>query len=90
MTALYLSILIDSIVAVGSEGLPPLNVTNLTCSDDFFERNFTCLPHCDHWDERPQGALSTFDDVLRFTCGILDLLLNGFFLAAFIIRRKTM
>ena len=75
---------------VGYDSLPPLNVTNLTCRDDFFERNFTCLPRCNGWNERPQGLLSNFDDALRLTCGLLDLILTGFFLLAFFIRRKIL
>ena len=47
-----------------SDTLPDLSTVNLTCNQDFFEQNFTCLPRCDMWDERPQ-AFATIDSVVR-------------------------
>ena len=50
---------------MGSAMLPPLNVlSNLTCRDDFFERNFTCLPRCHTWDARKQDALAKMEDII--------------------------
>ena len=69
--------------------LPSLNVVNLTCNLGFFEQNFTCLPRCDTWDERPH-AYSTIDDVVRIGSIIPRWIVCVIFLVAFVKRRKAM
>ena len=73
-----------------SEFLPALNITDLTCREDFFERNFTCLPRCDRWDERPQNFLAAIEDIVRTVSAILKQLTTTLFLVVFAIRRKTL
>ena len=70
--------------------LPALNMTNLTCRDDFFEQNFTCLPRCDSWDPRPHNSLTIIDDTIRTLCITLRFLLGGLFLIIFALRRKVL
>ena len=80
----------DSSVMVGHAVLPALNITELNCRDDFFERNFTCLPRCDRWDERPQNFLAAIEDIVRTVSAILKQLTTTLFLVVFAIRRKTL
>ena len=81
---------IDYSAVVGSDELPSLNVSNLTCREDFFEKNFTCLPRCDSWDDRPPSPLAMFEIIVRLAGGILDLFLNAWFLIIFTARRKAL
>ena len=81
---------IDSSQMTGIGILPELNLTNLTCKDDFFERNFTCLPRCDRWDERPQNAIRIIEDIVQFGCLSLRILIVGLLLLLFAIRRKAL
>lgn len=80
---------LDSSAVVESNTLPDLNITNLTCKDDFFELNFTCLPRCDRWDGRPP-VLAVVEDIIRVTGVLLDMVANGLFLLIFAIRRKVL
>ena len=76
-------------ITAESGSLPPLSTVNLTCKEDFFEQNFTCLPRCDVWDERPQ-RFATIDDVLRIGFVVSRWLVSALFLLAFALRRKTL
>ena len=67
-----------------------LNITELTCRDDFFERNFTCLPRCDLWDGRPQDSIATLENIVRPVCTAVDLLASGLVLLIFVMRRKVL
>ena len=80
---------LDSSAMAESDTLPDLNITNLACRDDFFESNFTCLPHCDRWDGRPP-MLAVVEDIIRVTGVLLDMVTNGLFLLIFAIRRKAL
>ena len=76
---------------MGSAMLPPLNaLTNLTCRDDFFERNFTCLPLCDTWDARRQGTIAKLEDIIRAATDVLDIIGSVLVLFVFVMRRKTL
>ena len=76
---------------MGSAILPPLSaLTNLTCRDDFFERNFTCLPRCDTWDARRQGTIANVEDIIPAATGVLDIMGSVLVLFVFAIRRKTL
>ena len=70
--------------------LPDLNLTNLTCKEDFYERNFTCLPRCDRWDERPQNAIAAIEDIVKVVSDILRLIITGILLLLFATRRKAL
>ena len=73
-----------------SELLPALNLTELICREDFFERNFTCLPRCDRWDERPQNFLAVTEDIVRVVSAVLRMILAVFLLVVFAIRRRAL
>ena len=81
---------IDSSQTTGISILPGLNLTDLTCKDDFFERNFTCLPRCDRWDERPQNAIRIVQDIVLYSSLCLRILIVGLLLLLFAIRRKAL
>ena len=73
-----------------SEVLPALMLTKLKCRKDFFERNFTCLPSCDHWDERPQNLLTRIDEIVQVVTYFMRILLIVLIFVAFAIRRKSL
>ena len=76
---------------LGSAMLPAFNaLTNLTCRDDFFERNFTCLPQCDTWDARRQDTLAKLEDIISAACAVFDITASVLVLVVFAIRRKTL
>ena len=87
---MYLRNSTDSAVMTGADALPDLNITNLTCREDFFERNFTCLPRCDMWDVRRQNILVPLEDILRIVCRMLQTLIVGILLLLFVVRRKAL
>ena len=75
---------------MGPAVFPMLNITELTCKDDFFEVNFTCLPRCNRWDGRPQDLIATLEDIVRLICSFINMIATGLFFTAFFIRRKTL
>ena len=76
---------------IGSAMLPPLNtLTNLTCRNDFFERNFTCLPRCDTWDARRQDTLAKMEDIIGAACAVLGVIAGVLVLVVFTVRRNTL
>ena len=81
---------IESSAFSDSGALPALVLTNLTCREDFFERNFTCLPSCDHWDQRSQNLWSPIDDLVEVVTSFLRILLTVLIFVVFAIRRKTL
>ena len=88
--AVFFCTLIDSSIPGLSDGLPVLNISNLTCKEDFIEQNFTCVPHCDIWDERPMNVLVIIEDYVRITLAILQWILGVALLLVFVIRRKAL
>ena len=86
----YLRISTDSAATAGADTLPALNITNLTCREDFFERNFTCLPRCDMWDVRKQNILVPLEDIMRIVCRMFQILIVGLLLLLFVVRRKAL
>ena len=81
---------IESSAMSDSKVLPALMLTNLTCKEDFFQRNFTCLPSCDHWDERPRNFLAYIDDIVQAMSSSLRLLLIVLLFVMFAMRRKVL
>ena len=81
---------VESSAMSAFEFLPPLNITSLRCGEDFLEQNFTCLPHCDRWDGRPQSPLVVIADIVRVVCAILRLLFAALIILVFVIRRKAL
>ena len=73
-----------------AEFLPALNITDLHCSEDFFEHNFTCLPRCDRWDDRPQNTIVVTADIVHVVSAILRQLFSVLLIAVFLIRRKAL
>ena len=69
--------------------LPTLNLSSLVCRDDFFERNFSCVPQCAVWEHYSHQALMVQDAVLVFKSVTL-LLANTAIIGIFAIRRRTM
>ena len=77
--------------AANKSGIPALDITNLTCIEDFFVANFTCLPDCEMWDARPQNhSLVKVEEFVQITCDILRLATSALTLLVFVIRRKTL
>ena len=76
---------------IGSAMLPPVNaLTNLTCRDDFFEKNFTCLPQCDTWDARRQDVFAQLENMIQTACAVVDMIANILVLVILVMRRKTL
>ena len=70
--------------------LPALNLTNLTCREDFFEQNFTCIPRCDRWNLRPENLLVTIEDIVRVTFAVLQWFMDVPLLIVFAVRWKAL
>ena len=87
MVCLYIT------VSTGSSGViqlfPPLNLVNLTCSEDFLESNFTCLPRCDRWEEKSHIVVIWYEMVRVFTA-VVKLMASSLLIGIFIIRYKTL
>ena len=87
------SLVINFCISVGAlnvtrfDVLPPLNITSLTCREGFFEQNFTCLPSCMQWDNRPQA--SSLKGVQGFFV-VLTWFFSVLFLSVFAVRRKVL
>ena len=80
----------ESSATSDSEVLPDLMLAKLICIEDFFERNFTCLPSCDHWDERSQNLLFRIDDLVHLVTAFVKILLTVLIFVVFAIRRKAL
>ena len=69
--------------------LPTLNLSGLVCQDDFFERNFTCLPQCAVWEQYSHQSRVVLDVIWVFE--FVTLQLAGIaIIGTFAIRRKSM
>ena len=80
----------DITTLAGYDSLPAPNITNLTCRDDFFISNFSCLPHCHRWDQRPQNVIAEIEDIVHAIAVILFVLLCSLFLVTIFIRRQVL
>ena len=69
--------------------LPTLNLSGLVCQDDFFERNFTCLPQCAVWEQYPHQTHVVLEVIWVFESVTL-LLASIAIIGTFAIRRKPM
>ena len=68
--------------------LPSLNLPALVCREDFFERNFTCLPRCAVWEQYSHLAHVVLDVIWAFTSVTMPLA-STTIIGIFTIRRKT-
>ena len=74
----------------GGSALPSNGSTlNLTCSEDFYEENLTCVPQCDSWSEKAPSIETTtitiagIASALGTICGVIGVI-------ASIIQYKSM
>ena len=65
----------------GGSALPSNGSTlNLTCSEDFYEENLTCVPQCNAWSEKTPFIESTTITIVSIasavgtTCGVIGII----------------
>ena len=64
----------------GGSALPSNGSTlNLTCSEDFYEENLTCVPRCDAWSEKTPSVETATTIIVSIAsavgtiCGIIGI-----------------
>ena len=65
----------------------PINLTSLSCREDFFEQNFTCLPRCDVWGQE-QHKVSQALRIVRIATATIMLLSSVVLIVVFLIRHR--
>ena len=72
-----------------SRSLPLLDLSGLVCREDFFERNFTCLPRCALWEQYPPQEHMVLDVI--WALSLITMLLGSVaIIGTFATRRKQM
>ena len=63
----------------GSANSIDASMVNLTCSEQFYQENLTCIPQCDAWSNKPPSLETTYAavvgtvSVLGTICGLIGI-----------------